>query len=228
MNIRVIGVILVIILFAAGSTMLNVSVSNGVDLNQAYGNGNTKVIQKTDAGTVPHEIEITNGGNSTINVKKGNALASSLSEDLVIAEDKQIAPNSTGTVKAYCIEPSQRAVADTKLLPVNNTYYGVNRVISNSDPYNSQSAYDAQLKIWVIMSGGNLNIYTGEPVAVVENKGITWTQFRQNIASAKSDIMKSFNVTESEIKSLNDKPSTSPSNWINDTLNWIKSILRLQ
>jgi hypothetical protein len=228
MNIRVIGIISIVILFALASTMLNISFSGGTDLNQAYGNGNVKVIQKTAAGTVPHEVEITNGGNSTINVKKGNALVSSPSEDLVVAEDKQIAPNSTATLKAYCIEPSQRAIVDTKLLPVNNTYYGVNRVISDSDPYNSQSAYDAQLKIWVIMSGGNLNIYTGEPVAVRETKGITWTQFRQNIADAKNDIMKSFNVTESEIQNLNQKPSTSPSNLINDTINWVKSILRIQ
>lgn len=228
MNIRVVGVILLICLFALASTMLTLSVSTGESLDKAYGSGNIKVIQMTPAGTIPHEIEISNNRNSTINVKKGNALASTVSQDLVIAEDKHIAPNSTETLKAYCIEPSQRAVVDTKLLPVNNTYAGVNKVLSDSDPYNLQSAYNAQLKIWVIMSGGNLNPYTGEPVAVVNNMGITWTQFRQNIADAKNDVMRSFNITESEIKNLNQKPTFNPSNWINDTLNWIKSILKLQ
>ncbi|MGZ7158914.1 MAG: hypothetical protein ACXVHR_00380 [Methanobacterium sp.] len=228
MNIRVIIVVLLICLFALSSTMLTISVSSGQSLDKAYTNGNIKVLQKSDAGTIPHEIEISNNGNSTINVKKGNALASSASQDLVIAEDKQIATNSTGTVKAYCIEPSQRAVAETKLLPVNNTYYGVNKVLSTSNPYNPQNAYETQLKIWVIMSGGNLNPYTGEPVAVVEDRGITWTQFRQDIAVAKNDIMKTFNVNESGIQNLNQNPGFNPLDMVNDTINWIKSSLGIQ
>lgn len=225
MNIRVISVVLLIILFALASTMLSLSVSGGLGLNEAYNNGSIKVIQKTDAGTVPHEVEITNNRNTTVNVKKGNALASSVSQDLVIAEDKNIASNSTETVKAYCIEPSQRAVVNTKLLPVNNTYIGVNRVISSSNPYDAQSAYNAQLKIWVIMSGGNLNPYTGEPVAVVEKKQIGWTQFRQNLADAKNEVLKTFDVTEDEIQNLNQNQGFDLQNWINDTINRIKSSL---
>jgi hypothetical protein len=228
MNIRVIGVVILVILFALTSTMLNLSVSGGLDLNEAYSSGNIKVIQKTAAGTVPHEIEITNNGNTTVDVKKGDPLASSVSQDLVIAEDKQIASNSTETVKAYGIKPSQRAVVNTKLLPVNNTYNAVNRIISNSSPYDSQSAYNAQLKIWIVMSGGNLNPYTGEPVALVEKKQITWTQFRQNLADAKSDILKTFNVSESEIQSLNQNKASNPQNWVDETFNWIKSSLRIQ
>ena len=225
MNIRIIGVVLLIILFALASTMLSLSVSGGLGLNEAYSSGSIKVIQKTDAGTVPHEIEITNNGNTTVNAKKGNTLVSSISQDLVVAEDKNIASNSTETVKAYCIEPSQKAVINTKLLPVNNTYKGVNRVISSSNPYDAQSAYNAQLKIWVIMSGGNLNPYTGEPVAVVETKQIGWTQFRQNLADAKNEVLKTFNVNESEIQNLNQDQGFNPQNWINDTINWIKSSL---
>lgn len=228
MNIRVISVILLVILFVLASTMLSLSVSGGLDLNEAYGNGNIKVIHKTSAGTIPHEIEVTNNGNTTINAKKGIALASSSSQDLIIAEDKQIAPNSSETVKAYCIEPSQRAVVNTKLLPINNTYNSVNRVISNSNPYDSQSAYDAQLKIYVIKSGGNLNPYTGEPVAVVETKKITWTQFRQNLADAKNNVMKTFNVSEGEIQNLNQNQNTNPQNIIDELFNWIKSSLGIQ
>jgi hypothetical protein len=205
--------------------MLSLSVSGGLGLNEAYSSGNIKVIQKTAAGTVPHEVEITNNGNATVNVKKGNALASSVSEDLVIAEDKNIGPSSTETVKAYCIEPSQRAVVNTKLLPVNNTYNGVNKIISSSNPYDAQSAYNAQLKIWVIMSGGNLNPYTGEPVAVVETKQISWAQFRQNLADAKNEVLKTFNITEGEIQNLNQNQGFNLQNWINDIINWIKSSL---
>jgi hypothetical protein len=226
MNIRIIGVVLLVILFALTSTMLNLSVSEGLSLNEAYSSGNIKVIQKTDAGTVPHEVEITNNGNVGINAKKGNVLVSSVSQDLVIAENKQIAPNSTETLKAYCLEPSQRAVVNSKLLPVNNTYNAANQIISGSNPYDSQSAYNAQLEIYVIMSGGNLNPYTGEPVAVVETKQITWTQFRQDLSNAKTSVMKTFNVSENELQNLNQ--NVNPPNGIDETINWIKSSLGIQ
>jgi hypothetical protein len=228
MNIRVISVVLLIILFAAVSLMLNLAISEGSSLTEAYSTGNVKIIQKTAAGTIPHEIEITNNGNTTINVAKGDVLASSVSQDLVIAEDKQVATNSKQNIKAYCLEPSQRAVVDSKLLPVNNTYNGVNKVISSSNPHDSQSAYNAQLEIWVIMSGGNLNPYTGEPVAVVETKQIGWTQFRQNLADAKNEVLKTFNISEGEIQNLNQKQSFNPQDWINNTITWIKNSLGLQ
>ncbi|MEN4017859.1 MAG: hypothetical protein PQ975_07490 [Methanobacterium sp.] len=228
MNIRVIGVVLLVILFALASTMLNISVRDELNLSEAYSSGNIKVIQKTVAGTVPHEVEITNNGNKTIDVKKGNALLSTITQDLVIAEEKQITPGSTETLKAYGIEPSKRAVVNTKLLPVNNTYYGVNHVISDSNPYDLQSAYAAQLKIWIIMSGGNLNPYTGEPVAVVETKKITWTQFRQDLADSKISILKTFNITESEIQNLNERQSINPQNWIDNVISWIKTSSGIQ
>jgi hypothetical protein len=227
MNIRVISVISLICLFVIASVMLIFSVSGGMSLDKAYANGNVLVIQKTSAGAIPHEVDITNNGNSTINVKKGIILSSSISQDLVIAEDKQINKNSTETIKAYCIEPSQRAVADSKLLPLNYTSNSINKLLNNSDPYNDQDAYNTQLEIWVIVSEGNLNPYTGEPVAVVEAKGITWTQFRQNLANAKNNVMTTFNVTESGIPNLNQTSNPNSSNWINDTINWIKSILNI-
>lgn len=228
MNIRVITIVLIIILFALVSGFLSYSVSGGTPLKEAYINGNIQVIQKTAAGTVPHEVVITNNQNRSIKAKKGDVLTSSVSQDMVIAEDKIIAPNSNETVNAYCIEPDQRTNAGTNLLLANNTYSAVNEVIRNSDPSDSQSALKAQLQIWIIMSRNNLNPYTGEPVAVVENQNITWTQFRQDIASAKNDVMTSFNVTEDQIQNLNQNQTQSNAgqtqSWINNILNWIKSL----
>lgn len=216
MNIRVIIVVLIILIFALASSTLSLSVSEVSDLNEAYSSGNIAVIQKTAAGTVPHEIRITNNGNTAITAKQGTILASSVSEDLVIAEDKQIGANSAETVKAYGIEPSQRAIVNTKLLPVNKTYNGLNSVINNSDPYSSQ------LQIWAIMAGPNFNPYTGEPVEVVNTKKISWTEFKQNIADAKNVLMKKFSVSESEIQNLK-QDSGNAQNWISGTISWIKS-----
>ena len=61
-------------------------------------------------------------------------------------------------------------------------------------------------------------------MAVVDNNNITWSQFRQDIANAKSDVMSTFNVTESNIKNLNQTQSNSgsTSSWIDNTISWIK------
>lgn len=228
MNIRVVAIVLIIILFALVSGFLSYSLSGGTPLKEAYNNGNIQVIQKTAAGTVPHEVVITNNQNKAIKAKKGDILTSSVSQDVVIAEDKTISPNSNETVNVYCIEPNQRANAGTNLLPVNNTYSAVNEVINNSNPSDPQSAMKAQLQIWIIMFGNNFNPYTGEPVAVMENQNITWTQFRQDIANAKNDVMTSFNVTEDQIQNLNQNQAQSNArqtqSWANNILNWIKSL----
>jgi len=167
---------------------------------------------------------ITNNVSKSVKVKKGDVLSSTVSQNIVIAEDKTIASNANATVKAYCLDPSQKAVVGAKLLPTNATYSAITHVISSSNPSNSQSAMNAQLQIWVITSEGNLNLYTGEPVAVVENNNMTWSQFRQDIANAKSDVMSTFNVTEDNIKNLNQTQSsnTQISSWIDNTINWIK------
>ncbi|MGB9978057.1 hypothetical protein [Methanobacterium sp.] len=224
MNIRVVSLVLIVLVFALVSGIMSYSVSSGIPLKEAYSNGKITVIQQTAAGTVPHQVMIKNNASKSVKVKRGDVLASTVSQDLVIAEDKTIISNSNATVKAYCLDPSQRAVTDTKLLPVNTTYSAITRVISSSNPLNSQSAMNAQLQIWLITSGGNLNLYTGEPVAVVENNNITWSQFRQDIADAKSDVMSTFNVTEDNIKNLNQTQSNSgqTSSWIDNTISWIK------
>jgi len=223
MNIRVVSLVLVVLIFALVSGMISYSVSSGVSLKDAYTSGKITVVQQTAAGTVPHQVMITNNASKSVKVKKGDVLASTVSQDLVIAEDKIISSNSNATVNAYCLNPSQRAVVGAKLLPTNTTYSAITRVISSSTPSNSQSAMNAQLQIWIITSEGNLNPYTGEPVAVVDNNNITWSEFRQDIANAKSDVMSTFNVTESNIKNLNQTQSNSGStSWIDNTISWIK------
>ena len=224
MNIRVISLVLIVLVFTLASGMISYSVSIGMPLKEAYNNGKITVVQQTAAGTVLHQVMITNNASKSVKVKKGDVLESTLSQDLVIAEDKAIASNANATVKAYCLDPSQRAVVGAKLLPVNTTYDTVTRVVSSSNPLNSQNAMNTQLQIWVITSEGNLNPYTGEPVAVVENNNITWSQFRQDITNAKKDVMSTFNVKEDNIKNLNQTQSNNAqtSSWIDNTISWIK------
>jgi len=225
MNIRVIGVVVIIVLFALTSGYISYSMYGGTGLKDVYSNKNIQVIQKTNAGSVPHEVTVKNNGNDAITVKKGETLASSISSNMVFAEDKSIGPKTEGTVKVFSLEPSKRAIAGTKLLPVNTTYDAVTQVIKSTDLSNSDSTYNAQLQIWEIMTGGNLNPYSGEPVALVKNKNLKWSQFRQDISKAKSDVMSKFNVNENELGSLKDKKLNIGQSWIDNTINYIKSSL---
>lgn len=225
MNIRVVGIVSIVILFALTSGYMSYSISGGKGLKEVYNRENIQVIQKTTAGTVPHEVTVKNNGNNTITVKKGEILASSVSQNMVIAENKNIEPKADETVKAYCLEPSRRAKVGIKLLPVNTTYDTVTEVISASDPSDPDSAMNTQLQIWIIMSGGNLNPYTGEPVAIVEEHDLKWSQFRQNVSDAKNDVMSTFNVNESEIGTLKEKDIYAGQTWIDNIYDYIKSSL---
>lgn len=231
MNIRVVSLVLIILIFALISGALSYSVSSGISLKEAYNTGKITVIQETAAGTVPYEVMITNNGSKTIKVKKGDLLASTISQNLVIAENAKVSPNSNETIKAYSLYPTPRAIVGAKLLPVNNTNNAVNQVISSSNPSDSQSAMNTQLEIWIITSEDNLNPYTGEPAAVVEKQDITWTQFLQDIANAKTDVMTSFNVTDDQIKDLNQTQSNTgqtPQSWINNAVKWIKESVGIE
>ncbi len=225
MNIRVAGIVLIVILFALTSGYMSYSISGGEALNKVYNKENIQVTQSTSAGTVPHEVNVKNSGNDTIKVKKGEVLTSSISPDMIIAEDKTVEPNSNETVKAYSLESSKRVNVGSKLLPVNTTYDSLNQVISESNPSDAKSVLNTQLEIWIIMSGGNLNPYTGEPVAVVEKNDIKWTNFRQNISDAKTSVMNTFNVNESEISSLKNKNINIGQTWIDDISDYITSSL---
>ena len=43
-----------------------------------------------------------------------------------------------------------------------------------------------KFKYGSLASGDNLNIYSGEPVAMVENQNLTYTQLRQMVADGKT------------------------------------------
>jgi hypothetical protein len=223
MNIRVAGIVFIVVLFALTSGYMSYSVSSGDALNEVYNKENIQVIQSTSAGTVPHEVNVKNNGNNAIKVKKGEVLSSSVSPNMIIAEDKTVEPNSNETVKAYSLEPSERVNVGSKLLPVNTTYDSLNQIIDESDPSNKQSALNTQLEIWIIMSGGNLNPYTGEPVAVVEKNNIKWTELRQNISDAKTSIKNTFNVNENQISSLKNKDINAGQTWIDEISDYISS-----
>lgn len=113
MNIRLILVLLTLFLFAIGFGALNIIAEQDLNLEQAYEEGYIKIIQKSSAGSVPHELMLINTGDRSIRVEKGYSLISDSSEDMVIAREEIIAAGRNGTILAYSLKTEVNVVPET-------------------------------------------------------------------------------------------------------------------
>jgi hypothetical protein len=223
MNMRLVFLIFLIVVFAAGFGFISYSQSTGVSLNEAYGTGDIIITQNTSAGTVPHQVNIVNNGKDPIKVEVGDVLTAQSSQDLVIAENKTIKKNTTDTISAYCLDPSQRAIPGVKLKANGTSTNAVKQVIMASNINDLNNATNAQVQIWILTSGVDFNIYSGEPVAVVETQKINYTKLRQIVSDAKTAISTRFNVNVNNIDKLNQNGTSNSTGIVGGFINWIKS-----
>src|SRR5664280_2589805 len=150
MSIRLVFLIFVIVIFAAGTSFLSYTQSTGIPLAQAYTDGNVVITQVTPAGSIPHHVNITNNGNEPINVQIGDVLISNSSQNLVIAQNETVNKNSSDIVSAYCIQPSQRAVPGVKLEVNGTSSNAVKQVIEGSNPNDLTNATSTQVQIFIL------------------------------------------------------------------------------
>ena len=223
MNMRLVFLIFLIVVFAAGFGFISYSQSTGISLNEAYGTGNIVITQNTSAGTIPHQVNIVNNGNDPVKVEVGDVLTAQSSQDLVIAENKTIKKNNTDTISAYCLDPSQRAIPGVKLKANGTSTNAVKQVIMASNINDLNNATNAQVQIWILTSGVDFNIYSGEPVAVVETQKINYTKLRQIVSDAKTAISTRFNVNVNNIDKLNQNGTSNSTGIVGGFINWIKS-----
>jgi hypothetical protein len=223
MNIRLIALIVVLIGFSFGCGVLSFLYGGGINLEQAYNNNQISLVQKTYAGSIPHNVIVKNNGSQPVVVEKGTILTSDESQDLVIIENKKISPNSNDSVQAYCLEPNQKAIPHKKLKPSGIVSPEINHIIDNSEPSNLQNATKSQLQIWILVGKGNVNPYTGEARALVENQGIRYYQLRQNLSNAKNSVMEQFNMTDTTIENISITSDSNTANqWFSDLRQWLR------
>ncbi len=225
MNMRLILLIAVVVVFAAGSGAMSFLSGGGVTLEQAYDNQQVDIIQNTAAGSIPHNITVKNNGTKPLVVDKGTILKSKESQDVVIITDKKINPNSNDTVLAYCIEPDQKAVTGSSLYPSGTASSQVKEIIDSSNPTDLQNATQAQLQIWVIVTKGNVNVYSGEAMAVVQNQKTKYYQLQEKVETAKKNVMSRFNLTSEGVKnmSFSVESDNSANTWFADLRQWFKN-----
>lgn len=129
-----------------------------------------RIVQVTPSGSIPHQVDISDGTN-------------------------------TVRVYAYCVEPSQKAVSGANLDVggVENSAVII-KTVQDSNPTDKQSATDAQMKIWVLLSGGSTSQGEGAAYAA----GMSSSQLQSNLNKAKNDIMTEYKVSEDQIDTLVD------------------------
>lgn len=227
MNLRLILLVMVVVVFAVGCGAMSFLSGGGITLEQAYDSKQVEITQKTAAGTIPHNVTITNNGSKPLMVDKGTILKSKESQDLVIITDKKISPNNNDMVQAYCIEPDQKAVPGSSLNPSGTASSQVKQIIDSSNPSDLQNATQSQLQIWIIVSKGNVDVYSGEAMAVVQNQKTKYYQLQEKLDTAKKNVMSRFNLTSEGIQNISFtvESSNSASTWISDLRQWFKNNL---
>lgn len=226
MNYRIILVLIVICLFAVGLGAMNFISAKGLTLEEAYNAGDVVITQQTPAGTIPHEVNIQNKGKNPVNVQKGIILSSKDSQDLVIARDEVVSPNTKIMVPAYCIEPDQKAVENKKLAVSGLAPQVITEIASSSNPENPSDALNAQLKIWTIVGGPDFNVYKGEVAAVSEKQDISFYDIKGNLSNAKIEVMTKFNLTTDQMNNININSSAlnQSQTFTEQLMNWFSGL----
>ncbi|MCE5214599.1 MAG: hypothetical protein LLF83_07770 [Methanobacterium sp.] len=162
------------------TTNRTVVVSNSsqdlIIVNNSTGNNSTvpvrpvRITQITPSGSIPHVVELSDGTNSV-------------------------------RVYAYCVEPTQKAVSGANLDVggVENSAVII-KTAQDSNPSDPQSATNAQMKIWVLLSGGSTSQGEGAAYAA----GMSSSELQSNLNQAKSEIMTQYHVSEDQIGDLVD------------------------
>jgi hypothetical protein len=227
MNIRAIILVLLIVVFAVSMGAINFASLGSVDLEQAQAEGTSSVVQNTDAGTVPHTVTITNNGTQNVQVIQGQLLESPDSQDLVVAENVTVSPGTNSTVKAYCTEPGQEAAPGTILTANQTANTVVLTIIQSSVPSDASSARQAQLKIWNLKTGGEVDLYTGEAAALVKTSKSSYYQLRQDLSAARDSVSSQFNLNNETLQNMQNLADTRDglTLWLAGLENWFNQLL---
>lgn len=227
MNIRAVILVLLVVVFAVSMGAINFASLGSVDLEQAQSEGTAGIIQNTEAGTVPHTVTVSNNGTQTVKVSQGQLLESPESQDLVVAENVTISPGSNSTVKAYCTEPGQKASPGSSLTANQTANTLVLTIIQGSTLSDAASARQAQLKIWNLKTGGEVDPYTGEAAALVKTSKSSYYQLRQDLSQARDNLSSQFNLNNETLKNMQNLVDNRDefTRWMESVGNWFNQLI---
>lgn len=116
----------------------------------------------------------------------------------------QIADSEGVTYYAFCVEPGQKAQVGQKLNHADTAPAVVNDLVEKSNPDDSNNAYKTQIKIWTILTGGNIDSNSGEVSLLKEERGISDNQFKADVNTATDELKKEYGVKDGQLSLLLD------------------------
>lgn len=221
--------VLVVLIFTVGGTYLNVHSFESSSLKDTYNAGDLEIIQNTTTGSVPHTIQVKNNAQKPVKVEMGQIFGSNSYQDMVVAEEKTVNQNSTMYISAYCYEPNQVAKPGEKLKPTGKASPELIQIIKNSNLADANSTLQAQIQIWIIVSGDKINTTSGKAQILMQNNSLTTAQMSQFINQSRSNLAQSLDVNEGELKNINptSNPGTIVMSWVNGFFSWIKNAFNI-
>ncbi|OPX60386.1 MAG: hypothetical protein A4E25_00456 [Methanobacterium sp. PtaB.Bin024] len=115
----------------------------------------------------------------------------------------QVADSNGATYYAFCMEPGQKAQVGENLTNTDAAPAVIYDLVKKSDPEDDDNAYKTQLKIWALLTGGNISS-SGEVAVLKENMGISDDQFKEDVKTATNELKKEYGSKDGQITPLLD------------------------
>lgn len=116
----------------------------------------------------------------------------------------QIADSNGITYYAFCMEPGQKAKVGESLTIADISPGVIYDLVEKSNPDDGNNAYKTQIKIWAILTGGNIDSNSGEVSILKDEMGISDNQFKIDINTATDELKKEYGVKDGQISLLLD------------------------
>jgi hypothetical protein len=116
----------------------------------------------------------------------------------------QVADSNDETYYAFCMEPGQKAQVGETLTSSDISPAVIYDLVEKSNPDNINNAYNTQIKIWAILTGGNIDPHSGEASLLKEKMGISDNQFNEDVNTATEELKKEYGVKDGQISLLLD------------------------
>jgi hypothetical protein len=165
------------------------------NITNATGNGTGNATNNTTGNVTNNTTNNTTGNGSVTIFLDWIQITPSGSIPHVVQDSKGV------QYYAYCLEPSQKAQSGAGLASEGAEQSAVIiKTAKNSDPANDESATSAQMKIWVLVTGGNTNTNTGEGASYSAN--MSQSEIQSGLNQAKTDLMTEYKVSEDQLGTL--------------------------
>lgn len=116
----------------------------------------------------------------------------------------QVADSNGVIYYAFCMEPGQKAHVGEALTSADISPAVIYDIVEKSNPDDINNAYNTQIKIWTVLTGGNIDPHSGEVSLLKDEMGISNNQFNEDVTTATEELKREYGVKNGQISLLLD------------------------